>query len=51
MDGMRMMRKEEVPMEEEIRVLRGGKIFWYSKKRNVVDEKANTLSLSKETLV
>jgi hypothetical protein len=37
MDGMRMSRKEEGVMKEEIGVLCSGKIFWYSRKRIVVD--------------
>jgi hypothetical protein len=37
MDGLRMSRKEEGATKEEIGVLRSGKIFRYSRKRNVVD--------------
>jgi hypothetical protein len=37
MDGMRMSRKEEGAMKEEIGVLHSGKIFRYSRKRNMVD--------------
>jgi hypothetical protein len=41
MDGLRMIREEEGTIEEEIGVLRSGKIFWYSKKRNLDDIEGN----------
>jgi hypothetical protein len=37
MDGLRMSREEECVTEEEIGVLRSGKIFWYSRKRTVAE--------------
>jgi hypothetical protein len=36
-EWMRMSREEECVIEEEIGVLHSGKIFWYSRKRIVVD--------------
>jgi hypothetical protein len=38
MDGLRMPIEEECAIEEEIRVLRSGKLFRYSRKRIVVDK-------------
>jgi hypothetical protein len=37
MDGIRMPRKVECAIEDEIGVLHSGKIFWYNRKRIVAD--------------